>query len=175
MNRLFQAFRAFWKVLGDAQFAEHAAAWSPRGALPAPRAAAVPAVVREPARHDGLSVLAALQREARLVDFLKEPVQAYSDAQIGAAVRDIHRDAGAALERMFALRPLMEKAEGETVQVEAGYDPARVRLAGNVAGEPPHRGKLCHHGWIATRCDVPEWTGRGDAAQVVAPAEIHLD
>ena len=35
-------------------------------------------------RHDALSLLAVLQREARLLDFLKEPVEGYSDAQVGA-------------------------------------------------------------------------------------------
>ncbi len=169
MSRLIQAFKAFFKVLGDARFAEQAAKWSKTAALP-------PSPQKQAAiRHDGLSVLAVLQREARLVDFLKEPIQAYSDAQVGAAVRDIHRDAGAALERMFGLKPLVDRAEGEAIDVEPGYDPGRTKLTGNVVGEPPYRGKLCHHGWMATRCEVPDWTGRDESALVVAPAEVQLD
>jgi hypothetical protein len=45
---------------------------------------------------------------------------------------------------------------------------------GQVAGEPPFQGKLCHHGWEATRCELPEWTGGAPAAMIVAPAEVEL-
>src|SRR5947209_3736853 len=37
-----------------------------------------------------LRLLALLQREGRLLDFLLEDIQSYPDAHIGAAVRDIH-------------------------------------------------------------------------------------
>ena len=52
-------------------------------------------VVAKPNHDDGprgaLQLLALLQRDGRLVDFLQEEIDAYTDAQIGAAVRDIHR------------------------------------------------------------------------------------
>ena len=35
-------------------------------------------------------MLAILQRDSRLVDFLMEDIAAYSDDQIGAAVRELH-------------------------------------------------------------------------------------
>jgi len=41
-------------------------------------------------------------------------------------------------------------------------------------GEPPYRGVLRHHGWRATRCELPTWTGSAQAATVVAPAEVEL-
>src|SRR4029453_14361313 len=37
-----------------------------------------------------VQLLALLQRDGRLVDFLMEDVAAYSDTQIGTAVRDVH-------------------------------------------------------------------------------------
>ena len=171
MSRIFKAFRAFFGVLGDAKFAAHVAAFGKPVAEP-PKVAA-PKVVPA-SRNAGLAVLAALQRDARLVDFLMEPIDAYSDAQVGAAVRALHRDAGAVVERMFGLQPLEKRAEGDVIVVEAGYDPACIRLTGQVTGEPPYRGKLCHAGWRAERCEVPEWTGRGESALVVAPAEVQL-
>jgi hypothetical protein len=146
-------------------------------APPAPPAApAAPAAAVAPAaRSEALSLLAVLQREARLIDFLKEPIGGYSDAQIGAAVRDVHRDAAAALERLFALRPVMEQAEGASVEVPAGADAAaRVRLTGNVAGQPPFRGTLRHQGWQATKVQLPEWSGTPQAAHIVAPAEVEM-
>ena len=40
------------------------------------------------AQRDGaLALLALLQREGRLVDFLREPLDGYGDADIGAAAR----------------------------------------------------------------------------------------
>jgi hypothetical protein len=127
-----------------------------------------------PARSEAITLLAALQREARFVDFIQEPLGAYSDAQIGAAARDVHRDCGAVLERMFALQPIVDREEGAEIEVPAGFDPGRYRLTGNVAGEPPFRGPLVHHGWEATRCELPAWSGSKTSARVVAPAEVEL-
>ena len=142
--------------------------------VPAPTPVPTPAPAPPAARHEALSLLAVLQREARLLDFLKEPIEGYSDAQIGAAVRGVHKDSAAVIDRMFGVEPLQSGAEGGAVEVPAGYDPARYRLVGNVPGQGPLRGKLAHPGWQATRNDVPEWTGRADAAQVIAPAEVEF-
>ena len=115
-----------------------------------------------------------LQREARLVDFLKEDISAYANEQIGAAVRDVHRDAAGVLERLFSLQPVMSQPEGASVEVPAGSDAARVRLVGNVSGNPPFRGTLRHAGWEATKVQLPEWSGSAASARVVAPAEVEL-
>ena len=64
------------------------------------------------ARSEAITLLATLQREARFVDFIKEPLDGYSDAQIGAAVRDVHRDCGKVLDRLFAIRSLVDQEEG---------------------------------------------------------------
>lgn len=143
-------------------------------AVPAPTAPPAPAPVPAAPRHDALSLLAVLQREARLLDFLKEPIAGYDDAQIGAAVRNVHRDSAAVIERMFGVEPLAAQAEGASLEVPAGYDPARFRLVGNVPAQGPLRGKVAHPGWKATRADVPEWTGRADAATVLAPTEVEF-
>src|SRR5262245_6959548 len=47
----------------------------------------------KPAKPSGepLRLLVLLQREGRLLDFLLEDIQSYPEAQIGVAVRDIHR------------------------------------------------------------------------------------
>jgi hypothetical protein len=109
------------------------------------------------------------------VDFLKEDVAPYSNEQVGAAVRDVHRDAAAVLERMFGLKPVMSESEGASVQVPPSADTAsRVRLVGNVSGSPPYRGTLRHAGWEATRVQLPEWSGPASSAPIVAPAEVEL-
>jgi hypothetical protein len=46
-------------------------------------------------------------------------------------------------------------------------------LTGNVVGEPPFTGALKHHGWRAAQVKLAE-PPRGDAARVLAPAEVEL-
>lgn len=172
------AFKAFFRILGNRSFADSVRQLTQRQVLPAPPIPQAPAPVipkpPKPLRSDALNLLAVLQREGRLIDFLKEDLTSYSDAQIGAAVRDVHRDCAAALERIFSLQPVRNDPEGAAVDIPAGFDAARVRLTGNVAGPGPYRGILRHGGWEASRIELPEWTGTEDSARVVAPAEVEV-
>ena len=84
---------------------------------------------KSPVRSDALNLLESLQREARLIDFLQESLAGYDDAQVGAAVRDLHRQSAAVLERMFALKPIETAPEGATTEVGEGFDPGRIHLA----------------------------------------------
>jgi hypothetical protein len=184
MGRLGLSFKAFWRVLRNPTFAEQVRSLIGGRPLPGPAVAEVapptrpvalaPPVKAAPKRSEALTLLAVLQREARLVDFLKENIAGYADDQIGAAVREIHRDAGLALERMFALKPVRTEAEGAAVTVPAGYDAGRIKLTGNVTGQPPHAGTLAHAGWEATKVELPAWSGTEASANVVAPAEVEL-
>ena len=72
----------------------------------------------------------ARRRDGRLIDFLEEDIDAYSDAQIGAAVRDIHRGCRKSLRDYLTLEPIMNAAEEERVTIAADFDPAAIRLAG---------------------------------------------
>jgi hypothetical protein len=187
MRRIWLAIRVFFLVLFKAEVARRVAEALagreevPRKALtpgPSPtrgegREAASP-VAQPAARSDALTLLATLQREARLVDFVQEPLEGYSDAQIGAAARDVHRECGKVLQRLFALRPILTAAEDSAVEVPAGFDGGRYRLIGNVTGQPPFHGRLVHHGWEAEKCQLPAWSGAPTAARVVAPVEVEL-
>jgi hypothetical protein len=177
--RLWLAIKVFFSILFRADTAKQAAriliAGSPAETQRTDRAE--PAAERpapRPSRSDAVTLLATLQREARFVDFVQESLDGYSDAQIGAAARDVHRDCGKALERMFEIRPLLDQQEGTPVQVPVGFDANRYRLTGNVTGEPPYEGSLAHHGWQAARCELPTWSGSDEAVMVLAPAEIEL-
>lgn len=193
MGRLAVAFKSFFRALGNKEFADRVAVLlaapsgsaAPSTAAPATAAKLAPEpapvllkpaapVKAKPTRNDALSLLSTLQREARLVDFLKESIAAYDDAQIGAAVRDVHRDCAAAVERIFALRPATDQAEGSPLEVAEGFDAARYKLTGNVAGKPPFRGTVAHHGWQATKCELPAWTGSEAAQTIVAPIELEI-
>jgi hypothetical protein len=126
------------------------------------------------ARSEAITLLAALQREGRFVDFLKEELTGYGDAQIGAVARDLHRDCAKVVERMFAVKPLLTDAEGAAVEVPVGFDAGRYRLTGNIGRSPPFRGSLVHHGWQATACELPEWVGDEASSRVIAPAEVEV-
>jgi hypothetical protein len=119
-----------------------------------------------------LRLLAALQEDGRLVDFLQEDIAAYSDEQIGAAVRGIHEPCRKALRACVTLEPVLQGDEGQDVTLEAGFDPSAVRLVGNVAGSPPFRGVLRHGGWRVTATNLPARGGQDE--QVIAPAEVEL-
>ena len=127
-----------------------------------------------PKRSEAITLLAALQREARLVDLVQQPLNQFSDEQIGAAARSVLADSAAVLSRFFALKPVLSEGEGEEVQVPAGYEPARYKLSGNVSGNAPFSGKLAHAGWEATTVSLPTWTGSKPSANIIAPAEVEI-
>jgi hypothetical protein len=180
--RLGLALKAFFRALRDRPFAEQldrllqgqTLALSTTTEVPLADRLRADLVAQVPTRSDALTLLATLQRDARLIDFLMEDLAGYEDAHIGAAARDVHRACAAALERMFELRPLRYQEEGARVEIVAGYDPVQVTLTGNVTGQLPLRGILVHHGWQAMQCELPAWSGQEESARVIAPAEIEV-
>ncbi|PYS36906.1 MAG: DUF2760 domain-containing protein, partial [Acidobacteria bacterium] len=121
----------------------------------------------------GLMLLAAFQREGRLVDFLQQDVAGFSDEEIGAAARVVHSGCRKALRQFFEVAPALNGAEGAPMTVPAGFDAQRTRLTGNVSGQPPFKGTLRHHGWIVTDIRMPSISEALDP-RVIAPAEVEL-
>ena len=144
---------------------------APRGA--APPTDADRTLLRNRERRLFVHLFAVLQREGRLLDFLQEDLAMYDDQQIGAAVRDVHANCRKALRRYLKPEPVMTQAEGETVEVDANFDPQAVKLVGNVVGEPPFRGTLCHRGWQLRHVVVPELAD-SERPEIIAPAEIDV-
>ena len=120
-----------------------------------------------------VQLLGLLQREGRLLDFLQEDIEPYDDAQIGAAVREVHRGCRAALNDALGLKPILDAPEGSEVEIEEDFDPSKIRLLGNVHGSPPFKGIIRHSGWRYTRIDLPKWTGK-EKTDVLAPAEVEI-
>ena len=178
MGRISTAFLAFFKSLFDAEIASRVQeALRPPKSEPLALPESKPAPVVEPKKSlqcDAITLLATLQREARLVDFLKEDLSGYSDEQVGAAVREIHRESIRVLDRFFKIRSILTEQEGESVNVPAGFDPGRYRLTGHLAGTAPFKGTLRHHGWEATQIELPAFSGSESAARTIAPAEVEI-
>jgi hypothetical protein len=120
-----------------------------------------------------LRLLGLLQQEARLVDFITEDIDAYSDEQVGAAVRAIHAGCRKVLNEHIKLQRIFAADDGSEVVVEQGFDSAAVRLTGNVTGNPPFRGTLQHSGWRATNVTLPDTSTAVDPA-IIAPAEVEI-
>ena len=196
MSRFTLAFRCFFKLLFTGKLPAAAAARLPEPpaearALPEPKKEPEKAdkVDRKPAevkpvvkpsgdlaahhRDGALALLALLQREGRLVDFLRESLDSYDDADIGVAVRDIHRGCKKVIEEHFVLEAVMPGEEDTRVKVPAGFDPGEVRLIGKISGEPPFTGTLRHHGWRVTEVKLPTLT-EGVDRRVLAPAEVEI-
>jgi hypothetical protein len=136
--------------------------------------AEIPKPVRPvpPSPNAALRLLGLLQQEARLVDFVTEDIDAYSDDQVGAAVRAIHAGCRKVLDEHVQLQRIFAAEDGSEVVVEKGFDPAAVRLTGNLTGEPPFHGTLQHGGWRATKISLPESPAVDPA--VIAPAEVEI-
>ncbi len=175
MNRVELACRVFFWILFNKQFRdEFKISYFEKNEAIEATPEEVPAVPEQkPLRSDAVQFLAMLQREGRLVDFLKEPIDAYSDAQIGAAVRDVHRGCGAVLDQVFSIEAVADNDEGEKMVV-SDFNPERFRLTGNVTGTPPYEGVLRHKGWKATKCELPLWQGNEESVDVITPAELEL-
>jgi hypothetical protein len=173
--RLGMAFR----LLFDATFAGHVQAGLKRlenkPVEPGPRPAKAAGVEAAPERvhASGLLVLSALQREGRLIDFLQQDVAGFSDEDIGAAARVVHAGCSRALKQYLDFAPAISADEGSTTTVPKGFDAQRIRLTGNITGQPPFQGTVKHHGWIAREIRLPALSESLDP-RVVAPAEVEL-
>jgi hypothetical protein len=174
-QRVLLAFVAFFAVLFDRAFADavrRMRAHEPLPPPPQPAPKAVPGDVR-PAPSEALHLLAVLQRDGRLIDFLQEDIAAFSDAEVGGAARTVHDGCRKALGRVLSLEPVYAEPDGASIVVEKGFDPAAVRLTGNVVGSPPFKGSLRHHGWRAGKVSLPRAPDGADP-RILAPAEVEL-
>ena len=174
----------FFKILFGGTLPAAAAKYlrEPAKALPPPPAPVDKVADRKPEpkvgsaqlhREGALALLALLQREGRLVDFLRDSVDGASDADIGAAAREVHRGCRKVLDQHLTFEAVMPGAEGHHTSVPKGFDPAEVRLIGEAKGEPPYRGTLRHHGWRVVDAKLPTLAD-GIDRMVIAPAEVEL-
>ncbi|AGC47160.1 hypothetical protein MYSTI_05885 [Myxococcus stipitatus DSM 14675] len=187
--RVWLAWLCFWRCLVSGDFARAVLPASkaydagklaelPSGQPPPPPVAVkppepAPAPPPEREHASALALLSMLQREGRLVDFLQENVAAFSDAEVGAACRIVHEGCRKVVGQYLTLQPVLPQSEGDRVTVPAGFDAQRIRLSGNVTGQPPHTGTLRHHGWVVSEVKFPTVSPAMDS-RVLAPADVEL-
>lgn len=190
LSRIPLAFGALFSLMANGGLAARYAALrdgavvAPPAPAPAPvvaptpppvvaKAPPPPPVLKENGPDAALQLLALLQRDARLIDFVGEDLTGYADAQIGAAARLVHEGCARVLREHFTLVAVRDEAEGARITLQPGFDAAAVRVTGNVVGQPPFAGQLAHRGWRATEVRLPRLAEQHDA-RIVAPAEVEL-
>jgi hypothetical protein len=127
-------------------------------------------------KEGALALLALLQREGRFIDFVRDPGMldaSTTDADIGAAVRAVHRGCLKVIEQYLSLEPVMPQDEEAKVSVPKGFDPSEIRLIGEAKGEAPFKGTLRHKGWRVVEAKLPT-LAEGVDRMVIAPAEVEL-
>ena len=162
------------RFIGEAATTEAPAVAAKAPAALPPQPQTPPAPPPPPSEASAIQILSILQRKGRLIDFLQEDLSAYQDAQIGAAVRQIHQDTKAALAEYVTLEPIYQEAEGSAITVAAGFDANAVRLTGNITGDPPFKGALRHRGWRVAKVDLPRQTPAQQKERIVAAAEVEV-
>jgi len=196
LRRLGIALMVFGRALYDPEFGlafnrgfsrgSEALARQAQPPAAAPSATPIPAPLQEPVRpllpaatldkappDSALLLLGLFQKEARLVDFLQQDVGDYSDQQVGAAARVVHQGLRRVLDDHLTIAPVRTEPEGGRVTLPAGFDPAEVRITGQLVGEPPFRGTLIHAGWRATDLRLPKVVSGRDLS-ILAAAEVEL-
>jgi len=173
LERLILAFRSFFAILFKGVLPDDVASALGLSRRAAPRPPSAPAPVVMNPSDGALQILAILQRDSRLIDFLMEDIGAYSDDQVGAAVRSMHDQCRDALTRYVQLAPIIDGVEGTFTRL-ASIDPASVKLLGNVPPQPPPGGVLRHKGWRCAKVELPALHGKQDM-KVIAPAEVEIE
>ncbi len=126
-------------------------------------------------RADGsaLLLLSLLQTEGRFVDFVQQDIAGFPDGDVGAVARVVHAGCRKVLATHLHIEAIRAEPEGQSVNLEPGFDPSRVKLTGNVAGAGRLRGVLRHRGWQATEVHLPTLVDPAGAL-VLCPAEVEM-
>ena len=174
MHRIALAFRSFFDLLFKGLLPDDLI--DELGLIRKPVAPLKPVKPEPPpasASDGALQIMSILQRDARLLDFLMEDINPYSDEQVGTAVRAIHGQCRETLDRYLKLQPVIDGVEGTFTQAPSS-DPGLVKFLGNVPTGKAAGGVLRHRGWRAAGVQLPPLTPRQDVS-VLAPAEIEVE
>jgi hypothetical protein len=179
LSRISLAFSSFFGLLFGGQLPDSvilALGLSKRAAKPTAAPAAAPKV---DVSDGALQLLALLQRDARLLDFLMEDISPYSDEQVGAAVRNIHESSRSTMQRYLSLQPVIDGVEGAVTQLSAAgslkNDPGAIKLLGNVPADGNVKaGTLRHKGWKVEKIELPALQVKTNL-KILAPAEIEVE
>lgn len=168
MQRLMMAFRSFFKAWKKPEEATKFL----QGPKEVTSKEALASSEKPTSDTAHLRLLAALQEEGRFLDFLKEDISSFSDEEVGASVRKIHKDCQQVIEKLVTVRPVLQEDEGSKIHIPVGYNSSSIKVVGFVKGEPPFEGILIHKGWRADKRSLPK--KYVESSQVIYPAEVEI-
>lgn len=179
MGRISLAFSSFFGLLFGGQLPDSVIIALGLSKRATKTTAAPPPPPKVDVSDGALQLLALLQRDARLLDFLMEDVSPYSDEQVGAAVRNIHESSRTTLQRYLSLQPVIDGVEGAVTQLSAAgalkNDPGAIKLLGNVPADGNVKaGVLRHKGWKVDKIELPAYPAKANL-KILAPAEIEVE
>ena len=171
MRRFLMAIKAFWRVLKGEDLFE-----KPKEAPKVSEVSAKPEMKQSKGNifdEGAVYTLVLLQREGRLIDFLQEGIDDFTDEQIGTAVRQIHKNCREVLNEHYNIQPILNKPEGGEVNFENKFDASTVKFSGSLPVSPPFQGILRHKGWKASNLHFPSRSGTVNP-HVIHPAEVEI-
>ena len=128
----------------------------------------------EKAYHNGaIHILAQMQKEGRLIDFLNENLDNYNDEEIGGSVRTIHEGCKKAVWESLKMDKVVDQEEESTCRINKDYDAKSIKLTGRVSDNFPMKGNLIHPGWKVSEVKLTQ--KKGASTDILAPAEVEIE
>jgi len=124
-------------------------------------------------QDNAAQILGIFQRDGRLIDFLMEDISQFSDEQVGAAVRDVHKGCANALKEYFSIVPVIDKPENSEIPTEA-VNAKEVKIIGNAATKTSKTGILRHQGWKLAENKLPQ-LNPDKTSDIIKQAEIEIE
>jgi hypothetical protein len=128
---------------------------------------------KESYNNGAIHILAEMQKEGRLIDFLKENLDDYNDEEIGGSVRSIHEGCKKAIDTHIQMEKVLDQEEESTCRINKDYDAKSIKLTGRVSDTYPMKGSLVHPGWKVKEVKL---TQKSKSTQnIIAPAEVEIE
>ena len=123
--------------------------------------------------ESAVHLLSLLQKHGRLVDFVFEDIDQYSDAEIGGGARIIHEGCRKVFNDYLSIVPLRPEQEESEITLEQPVNPAEIKISGETGDQTEQikRALLLHKGWQISAINLPEFMHR-HSRHVIAPAEV---
>ena len=123
-----------------------------------------------------LNFVSLLQEKGRLVDFAMEDISQHPDDKVGMVARIVHQGVNDVFNKCFAISPLQEAKEGESIALEKENSTNYKFIGGNdfKAGQ---NAIVLHRGWKANTVNISRITEAGqdlDLRKVICPTEIKI-
>ena len=122
--------------------------------------------------NEAQQTLVLLQKHARLIDFIHENIDDYSDEEVGAGARIVHQGCQKVFKDYIQIEPLNAQEEESAITLEENFNAQEIKLTGNISGAAPFKGTLVHRGWKIKHLNLP--TSNDQNTHIIAPAEVAL-